>query len=373
MRYLPLVLILTITSLVPAQTQPTTSGKKLIQYGWDSPDTVFYRKHLKQIEASPFDGIVLTVRNARGEGALGGNQNVLGWSAFNVDRFKPKEYQHAIEDLIASKSTKLTDNFIALVSQPPDQGFDWFDDAHWKVVLYNVRMLAQVARKGNCAGIMFDPEEYVFPMWSYGRMPQELRAKHDYTAYVKQVRQRGSEFIKSINSEYPKITILTLFGPALYAQGVNSAGPEKAAEAGYNLLGPFYDGIIEGADDDTTLVDGYEQSYGFKKEQDFIAARAQMTDKPSALSAVPDRFSKIARVGYGLWLDNQSGAKGNWFPNDPAKNHFTPAEWQASVHYALAHSDKYVWIYNERAKWWDNTPGEAYVQAMMRARKSAKD
>jgi hypothetical protein len=348
--------------------EPSTGAKKLIQYGWDTPGTAFLRKHLKQFEASPFDGIVITVRAKPGDERLGGDTaKSLAWTAWQRRRFMPEDYQHAIEDLKAAKSQKLTDNFIAVISQP-GAGFDWFDDAAWADVLHNITIMTRIARAGACAGLMFDPEEYAGPMWSYARMPDGVRAKHGYDEYAGKVRQRGREFIKAVNGEFPGVTILTLFGPFLYAQNVNRVGAAKTAEASYNLLGPFYDGIIEAADDATTLVDGYEQSYGETDEDEFTGGRRNITVEARAHSKVPERFDKHVKVGFGLWIDNQSLRRTGWFPDEPAKNHFTPAQWQASVHYALKHTDKYVWVYNERARWWDGRPGEAYEKATVAGR-----
>ncbi len=42
-----------------------------------------------------------------------------------------------------------------------------------------------------------------------------------------------------------------------------------------------------------------------------------------------------------------------WDPVDAAKNHSTPQQFEQSIHKALATTDEYVWIYTERAKWWD--------------------
>ena len=53
---------------------------------------------------------------------------------------------------------------------------------------------------------------------------------------------------------------------------------------------------------------------------------------------------------------------------EEGKNHFTPAEWQSAVHFALKHTDEYVWIYNERALWWNGRPGEPYEKAITDAR-----
>jgi hypothetical protein len=350
--------------------EPTTRDKKLIQYGWDTPDTAYLRKHLKRMEeSSPFDGLVIAARALAGEGKLGGTDS-LAWTAFQRKRFTPDNYEHAIADLKASTSKKFTDNFLALISQT-DMDFDWFDDAAWADVMHNIRIMARVAKAGHCVGLMFDPEEYAGPIWSYGRMPELTRAKHTYDAYVAKVRQRGEEFGKAIHSEFSDAKILTLFGPFLYAQNVNWIGRERTAEANYNLLGPFYDGMLGAAGEKMTLIDGYEQSYGFTSEQQFQAGRRDVLVEARAHSAAPEAFDKHVQVGFGLWLDNQSAAKGGWFPDEPAKNHFTPEQWQASVHLALKHSDRYVWVYNERALWWDKGPGEAYVKAMTNARHGA--
>ena len=350
----------------PPAGEPTTRDKKLIQYGWDAPDTAYLRKHVKRMEASPFDGIVLTVRPAAGEGKLGGTDS-LSWTAFQRKRFTPDNYEHAIADLKAAASKKFTDNFIAIVSQT-DADFDWFDDAAWADVLHNVAIMGRIAKQGGCVGLMFDPEEYAGPIWSYARMPEAVRAKHTYEAYAAKVKQRGGELIKAVNAEFADVKILTLFGPYLFAQNVNWIGRSRASEANYNLLGPFYDGVLTAANEKTTLIDGYEQSYGFTAEDQFVAGRRDILTEARAHSLVPEQFDKHVRVGFGLWLDNQSGAKGGWFPDEPTKNHFTPEQWRSAVHSAMKHSDGYVWIYNERARWWDADPGSAYVEAMRRAR-----
>ena len=102
MRLIPLLLCLCALPPALAQsTSPTASGKKLIHYGWDSPDTAFLRKNLKKIEASPFDGIILTIRPQSGEGKLGGMDS-LGWMAFTPTPFEPAQYEHAVKDLAAA-------------------------------------------------------------------------------------------------------------------------------------------------------------------------------------------------------------------------------------------------------------------------------
>jgi hypothetical protein len=366
MRMIIALLLCAATALA---AEPTTAGKKLIQYGWDSPDTAFLRKHLKEMENSPFEGIMLTVRPSRGEGTLGGMES-LGWMMFRAPKFTPQQYEHAVDDLKAAKSAKFTDHFLAVISHPSESGFDWFDDELWGTVLHNIGALAKVAKAGGCAGLMFDPEEYNYPLWSYARQPEPQRKAHTYEQTAEKVRERGHSFVQAINAEFADVKIVTLFGPYIFAQNVQWIGAAKTAEANYNLVGPFYDGICEAATKQTILVDGFEQSYGFKKEEEFESARKTMLEQPRALSKSPDKFAEHVRCGFGIWLDNQSLQKGGWFPNEPAKNHFTSAELQSSVHFALKHSDEYVWVYNERARWWDARPGGGYDEAMIKAKSS---
>src|SRR5439155_16078758 len=48
--------LLIFTATVSAQT--TRPAKKLIEFGWDEPDTAFLRKHIATMEQTPFDGTV---------------------------------------------------------------------------------------------------------------------------------------------------------------------------------------------------------------------------------------------------------------------------------------------------------------------------
>ncbi len=59
-----------------------------------------------------------------------------------------------------------------------------------------------------------------------------------------------------------------------------------------------------------------------------------------------------------------------WDTSDLSKNHFPPAEFEASVRAALARSDGYVWIYTEKPRWWtaEDLPA-AYVEALRKARR----
>jgi uncharacterized BrkB/YihY/UPF0761 family membrane protein len=47
----------------------------------------------------------------------------------------------------------------------------------------------------------------------------------------------------------------------------------------------------------------------------------------------------------------------------------TAKQLQEWVNYALNESDRYVWVYSERLRWWDGTPPKEYVEALALAKK----
>jgi hypothetical protein len=61
-------LLATISAAVDAHEprQGKTQGKKLIEWGWDEPDTKFMRTNIAQMEQFPFDGLVFHVNSSKG-------------------------------------------------------------------------------------------------------------------------------------------------------------------------------------------------------------------------------------------------------------------------------------------------------------------
>src|SRR5690242_8486774 len=111
-RTLPFVALLTL-SLLPAlaraeapATQP--AKKHLIEFGWDEPDPAFMRKHLAQMEATPFDGTVFHVTYPGPDGKPG-NFSVECWSK---RRFTRAELAKTLADLKAARSDRFNQNFL---------------------------------------------------------------------------------------------------------------------------------------------------------------------------------------------------------------------------------------------------------------------
>src|SRR5438034_10732461 len=88
----------------------TRASKKVIEFGWDEPDTAFMRKHLAEMEKRPFDGCVFHVMYDRPDGSKGSFMN----ECWGSRAFKVGELKGAIDDLRSRKFTRITDNFLRI-------------------------------------------------------------------------------------------------------------------------------------------------------------------------------------------------------------------------------------------------------------------
>ncbi|MDO8585509.1 MAG: beta galactosidase jelly roll domain-containing protein [Armatimonadota bacterium] len=361
-RLISAIVVATCLVVGPAHAGKTT-GKKLIEYGCDNPDTAFVREHIAEMEKIPFDGVVIRVTD-NPEAPF--ESHTLGLEVFKGRKFEPSDYAHAIEDLKATRFTTLTDNFIQLY--PPYFGtIDWYDP-NWSVVAHNAACLAKVAKEGGCKGLMLDPEmcdPNNWPLWWYAGRVKDKKDAPSFTDYAAKVRERGREFIRAVNKEYPDITFLMLYGSSLtYAETFYAWN----GDGGLSLFGPFLDGMYEAATPGTRFTDGFEYSYGYRNFESFSAARKLQLSGGRSVSACPKEFDQHARVGFGVWIDYNGNGEG-WHTDDFSKNYFTPDGLRASLNYALRESDRYVWIWSEHFRWWPpvSAPKE-YIDALRLAK-----
>ena len=357
---IPLLGLLSVTLALPTAVRPgqendLLKGKKLIEWGWDEPDTKFIRGNIEKMEQFPFDGVVFHATSDKGEN--------LSWEVWGSKKFASDDFKQAVDDLKATRFSRLTDRFLRVNVTPAK--VDWFDDDAWACVVNNFGVAAQVAKGGRCKGFMFDTEQYEgVTVFDYRRQ----KDKKPFAEYQAKVRQRGQEWAKSVNKQYPDITILLTFGYDVSYW--RAAKPKDRSTAAYGLLADFLDGVLDACSKETVLVDAWEFSYPYKERKQFEQAYETITKKALGWTAAPEKYKGQVKAGFGIWMDHKG--KG-WDVADFSKNHFSPTEFEAAVRSALQVSDGYVWIYSERAKWWTNEmlPKE-YVEALAKARKTKK-
>ena len=335
--------------------KPIGPDKRIIEWGWDQPDTAYLRAHMAEMEKTPFDGVILGARAWTRDGPV-----YFSHENWSKRRFTEEELRPAIEDLRATKFARLSDNFLRINVTPGD--VDWFD-GEFDAVIENTRLAAKVAAAGRLRGFMFDVEMYQSPVFTY--RGQKYSAERSFEEYAAQVRARGREFMRAIESEMAAPVVMMTFGPSLLHQ----APQDRMRDVGYGLLPAFVDGMLEAAGPQTLIVDGYEGAYPFRDAAQFAAARQAFTTAGTRFSAVPDLYRKHMRLAFGLYMDQGWNSVG-WFVDEPQKNRLSPIELEYALHRALATTDKYVWVYSEQPNWWTGErlpPG--YAEAVRAARR----
>jgi len=337
--------------------------KKLIEFGWDEPDTAYLRRQIGRMEQMPFDGCVFHVMLKPGEGP----EVNLAWRFWGRSAFTLSDARQAREDLWKTPRRRLHHNFLRLNVTPGD--VDWYDD--FSAILANTRLAAALAREGGCAGILLDTEPYETPLFDYRGRPR--RAHRSWDEYAAQARRRGREIMHAVEQAFPEATLLLTFGYELPWLESNQ-GVQPLAECRSGLLAPFLDGLLDGRRR-AHIVDGYEPTYGVRDATQFAATYAEMRQRVLPAICARTTGSRALSLGFGLWLDNDWRRNG-WSSASPAQNYFTPEGFELSLAAALRQSDEYVWVYSETPRWWSANEGPrdlptAYIEAVQRARRTA--
>lgn len=326
-------------------------GKKLIEFGWDEPDTRFMREHIAQLQASPFDGCVFHV-NYR---APDGTQRNFTWDLWGRARFTAALLDSARLDLEATRFGRFGENFLRVNVTPGD--LDWFEDHG--AVMANLELAARLAKAGGCPGILLDTEPYRGPLWDFRAQTREHPRSWDELSA--QVRRRGAEAMAALERGYPGLTVFLTMG---YSEPLEeSVGYRRPlADTRYALLVPFLNGMFGAASDSVVIVDGHEASYPYRDPARFAAKADTMRRAVRRIAAQPERYSRLLSVGFGIWMDHNSPRLG-WHADHPESNYFTPAALRVSVQAALDHADRYVWIYSQEPRWWTPEGGRRKLPA----------
>jgi hypothetical protein len=348
-------------------TAPTSSlaaaTKKLIEFGWDEPDTRFLREHLAEMEKLPLDGCVFHVSYP----AADGKQGSFTWEAWGDRVFSEAELQAAREDLEKLAPTRFKHNFLRFNTTPAK--LDWFDD--YRAVVHNAQLAARLAQAGKCPGVLFDIEQYEGALFDYRK--QRSANEKPWEVYSAQARQRGREVMQAFENGFPGLKVFLTFGYSL-PWSESQGGKKSLADCHYGLLAPFLDGMVQAASGSTRLVDGYEISYGYRDVTRFEPAYQTMQARLLPIVGDPDKYRRVFSFAFGIWLDHD-WRKSGWNVEDLSKNFYTPEGFERSVRQALAVSDEYVWVYAETPRWWSATDGPerlpaAYIEAVRLARQA---
>jgi hypothetical protein len=354
-----LCLFVALAAATVANADAAPLPRKLIITGWDSPDTAQFRRDVRTMEQSPFDGAVIF---AQGRGSDGKAFDAR--VAFSSNHWESTCFTNALADLRAAHSDKLTDNFLILGANPGN--VDWFDDAGWKEIQEHCRLLARLGHEGGMKGLLFDPEPYTEPFKQFKYSSQPRRAEHSFDEYWRKARQRGGEVMDAVVSEFPDVVLFTYFLFSECSRALDGSGdPQlKLAGQGYGLLPAFANGWLDRMPSGVTLIDGNERAYRYNSEAAFNAAFVQMKNECQAL-VWPENRSKFraqVQVSHGIYLDAYVNPPSSpWYIDGlggPRVNRL-----EQNIASALRAADEYLWIYGEQARWWPPRQPDAKARA----------
>lgn len=323
---------------------------KVIEWGWGTPPPIYIRDHIREMELLAFDGLVIDLRISDSVE----NNKRMSNNIWSFQTLKIQDYQRSYDALANTQFRKFTDNFLLVYMIPGN--VDWYDN-HFSSVVHNIAIVATMAQKLRFKGLFIDVEQYQGKIFDYNSRPQ--KTIYSFDDYHRCVRHRGLEFITAINTAYPDITILLTYG-----YQVAYIDKKSLQESSYGLLPSFLDGMLEAASPGTLIFDGFEYSYPYKKEFQFEKAYEDNYKQAFRGTKVKDAFDRHYRTSFGLWLDY--GRK--WNNEDYSKNYFSPDEFENSLRFALSLTDRYVWLYSQKAHWWYGKMPEVYIKALEKAK-----
>ncbi len=365
---LVLVVLLVLAWADPAQAKrpPAQSStprvKHLIEMGWDEPDPAFMRKHLAQLEASPFDGCVFHIDDLKADTRPGR----FTWEVWGDRKFTERDIAPALADLRATPFKRFKSNFLRLNVTPGRT--DWFDDH--STIWSNLTLAASLGRRGGAAGIFLDTEPYEGPLFDYSKQ-RDAKTK-TLAQYSAQARKRGAEAMRALEKGWPGLTVFVTMGsvyPYVWAGTKRDLIPKQH----WSLLSPFMDGMISAASEEVRIIDGMEATYYVKEPHKIDEYYGYMTKE--ALEFVTDKkkYTRMVSRGYGIWMDHNSPIY-KWHVEHPDSNYRTAKQLQAVVRRALEKADDYVWVYSQTPHWWSESGRPlrlppAYDKALREAKK----
>ncbi len=340
-----LLFVLSAT-FVFAQEQTKIPGKKLIELGWDIPNTRFMKSHWQEMEkTTPFDGIMFEVVPDNSD--VGGSRSLMSPQPWDKARFAK-----CIDDLKACKFAQFTDNFIRVNFSPGTVA--WQDDAGWKTVCDKVAICSWIAKEAGCKGLSPDFESYGKTMFKY-----EPDSGLTYEQTRELVFKRGAQFVEAVAKYQPNAVVLCLWMNSINIPAGNSANPQTSLRGGaYGLLPDFINGMLSVAPQEMIFVDGCEHGYYYDGDEQYQQAALNMLlwSGPCMKLVRPElrkTYRAQVQAGFGFYLDMYSNEKGNKYYRGAREGETRVDRLIANLESAVKAADEYVWVYGEKNRWWN--------------------
>jgi hypothetical protein len=371
---LSLAAALGLLFLLPVASSPANPAPVLVEQGsarliyagwfwragppsWPTPTPQFVKENIGDLEAQPFDGLVVYLRRPDLSDdlsfwAMSTNMSLSYDTAYSV-----------MAPLRETTFTTLTDNLgLIRMPWPPDA----FNDTGWNQVKANLGNLAEAAKNSGLKGFCFDNEQYpdYFKWGDYGEHLEHFNDPNiSISDYQNKMYSRGKEIMQEMVLRFPAVVLLSLHGPYV-SEGDGRPYNQlfNLAYQGNELLGSFFVGNVEGAGSTGCAMDGGELYHLREKHEYDYWANYRRNGFPAECPLVPSALKSVypgrVSISFGV-IDTGT----------------TKTDFTKSLVGALTTADRYVWFYSE-ANTYLLLPGSGgapseWVQAIRDARSQA--
>lgn len=328
-----ITLILFFLSASNVSIAQNLNNKKLIEFGWDYPNVSFLKANISKMVKAPFDGVVFSF-------------DFDIYNSFDTIQYPDSKFQY--QDLAKIQWKTFTDNFL-FVRGVSYTGAHWLDDQSWLKISQNLKKVSEALKISKAKGIGFDPEFYyndsTLNPWVYRASWYNNMSYQEVGSYV---RKRGIQFIQALQTSKPDVKILCFWLLDLVDMQSQIQSISKTAMALYPF---FIEGMLQGKNKTSEIIDGNESSYWFQKPENFIQSGEYLRKRGENFieKSLQSKFEKVqlAQAIYFDWIYAK-------LPEyDKGYDRQTKDRWlEYNLYNAFKTSDKYVWFYNERLNWW---------------------
>ncbi|MEO8962608.1 MAG: hypothetical protein ABI325_12045 [Ginsengibacter sp.] len=349
--FIPLLFGISFPVLLMGQRKP--EQKKLIEFGWDYPTVSYLKAHIHDMQKAPFDGVVFSF-------------DFDIYNSFDTTQHKDSQFQY--DDLSKIDWKNFTDNFI-LMRGVGYSGAQWLDDMAWLKIVINIKKVSKALSVSQAVGIGFDPEYYLSDStlnpWVYRPSWYNNLSYKDVGDYV---RKRGIQFIQALQTDKPDVKILCFWLLGLVDM---QAKILPIAETGMALYPFFIEGMLEGKNKTSEIIDGNESSYWYQKPEDFIMAGEHLRENGSQLitNSLQPEFKNIS-LAQSVYFDGLYARLPRF---DKGFNKETKERWlTCNLYNAYKTTDEYVWFYSEDINWWKNKVDSGVAKLVIEVKNKIK-
>jgi hypothetical protein len=320
---------LELTLAIPTYAQYSwTTKKKAIEWGKDMPTARWVSDNFTEMEKTPFNGIVM----------------VPGDSLIEI--FDPKPWSNTRIDTVSLAKInwqKYTDNFI-LVWVSDTFGMSYANDAQWAIILNNMKVLAETAKKYKFKGFLFDNEMYQsgHSAWSPANHPEGGAISKTKAL----VRKRGGQVMAEWVKAFPDIKIITTYFFS-YVPMPDSKGRS------WEMAPDWYNGWLDSIKGNAQIIEGDEYTYYPLSTGEWFSRYDTIRNAFKMKWCKPENYAKydtFVHVGRALYPDQIEIDGGTDLHKEKRLEH--------NLYAGLATTDEYVWFWDEGHAWF-NSPMEA--------------